>query len=106
LFRLFSVTLLLAARVYGADPPREDARMVDLNVVAENSSRIYLRALPTWRYSVKFIVVEELDVVDVKSALDPIFPCTAPRFGQTGGVYADDLKPGHIRRGDSVTVSD
>jgi VWFA-related protein len=35
--RLFLVTLLLLARAYGTDPPQEDARMVDLNVVALDS---------------------------------------------------------------------
>ena len=35
--RLFFVTLLLLAGLYGSDPPQEDARMVDLNVVALDS---------------------------------------------------------------------
>lgn len=35
--RLFFVTLLLLAPAYGIDPPQEDARMMDLNVVALDS---------------------------------------------------------------------
>jgi len=37
MFRLFFVTLLFLVPVYGIDPPQEDARMVDLNVVALDS---------------------------------------------------------------------
>jgi VWFA-related protein len=37
MLRLSFVTLLLLAPVYGVDPPQEEARMVDLNVVALDS---------------------------------------------------------------------
>jgi VWFA-related protein len=37
MLRLFFVTLLLLVPAYGIDPPQEDARLVDLNVVALDS---------------------------------------------------------------------